>query len=547
LARPPLSTPREAALIQQGISFHNRKQFPEAERCYQTVLRENPGQPDALNLMGVLAVEANRMPLAVDYFRKAVGFLPKEPMYLNNLGNALILTGSYDEAARYLARALEANPNFADAWANLGKCFRQAGATEDARRCYEKALAIQPGFTRARAGLAEAAAELGRFEEAEKAFAEILLKEPSNVEALCGMAMVRSYPPGDPLTGRIRDALVWQVLGADDRTSLHHALAKLLNHAGDYDGAMEEFARGKACRPQRFDLAHHKAVYDGLARVFTRDFFQAREAFGTPDERPVFIVGMPRSGTTLTEQVLASHPHAEGLGELRDMRMIASSLCFGSPDHLAFVRRVEALTAEDCRELARRYMEAYARAPASARRLIDKSPHNFELLGLIALLFPKARIIHCRRDPLDTCVSIFMQSYIGTHEYAYDLATLGRYYRAYEGLMAHWRAVLPLPIFECAYEDMVQNFEPTTRALLDFLGLDWDPACLAYHERGGAVSTASLWQVRQPLYDTSLARWRRYETHLGPLKTGLGIEKSESGTGSSCEDVAPEQTERCSP
>lgn len=524
MARPPLSTPRQAALIQQGISFHNRKQFPEAERCYQTVLRENPGHPDALNLMGVLAVEANRMPLAVDYFRKAVGFLPKEPMYLNNLGNALILTGSYDEAARYLARALEANPNFADAWANLGKCFRQAGATEDARRCYEKALAIQPGFTRARAGLAEAAAELGRFEEAEKAFAEILLKEPSNVEALCGMAMVRSYPPGDPLTGRIRDALVWQVLGADDRTSLHHALAKLLNDAGDYDGAMEEFARGKACRPQRFDLAHHKAVYDGLARVFTRDFFQAREAFGTPDERPVFIVGMPRSGTTLTEQVLASHPQAEGLGELRDMRMIAASLGFGSPDPLAFVRRVEALTADDCRELARRYMEAYARAPASARRLIDKSPHNFELLGLIALLFPKARIIHCRRDPMDSCVAAYMQNFSLSHAYNLDLATLGTYYRHYEDLMRHWSQCLPLPVWDHAYEKMVLDFEDTARQLVDHAGLPWDPACLNYagHER--QVRTPSRWQVRQPIYASSIGRWKRYERHLGPLKQALGLE-----------------------
>jgi tetratricopeptide (TPR) repeat protein len=523
LARPPLSTPRQAALIQQGISFHNRKQFPEAERCYQTVLRENPGHPDALNLMGVLAVEANRMPLAVEYFRKAVGFLPKEPMYLNNLGNALILTGSHDEAARHLQRALKANPNFADAWANLGKCFRQAGATEDARRCYEKALAIQPGFTRARAGLAEAAAELGRFEEAEKAFAEILRKEPSNVEALCGMAMVRSYPPGDPLAARIRDALVRQGLSEDDRTSLHHALAKILNDAGDHDGAMEEFARGKACRSQRFDLAHHKAAYDALTRSFSPDFFRARQGFGSPDERPVFIVGMPRSGTTLTEQVLASHPQAEGLGELRDMRMIAAGLGFGSADPLAFSRRVEALTADDCSALARRYQEAYARAPATALRLIDKSPHNFELLGLITLLFPKARIIHCRRDPMDTCVAAYMQNFSLSHAYNLDLATLGTYYRHYEGLMQHWSQCLPLALLDHPYEAMVQDFEAAARRLVAHAGLPWDEACLNYAGQERQVRTPSRWQVRQPIYASSIGRWKRYERHLGPLQRALGL------------------------
>lgn len=195
----------------------------------------------------------------------------------------------------------------------------------------------------------------------------------------------------------------------------------------------------------------------------------------------------------------------------------------GLSNPAAYLARLSSMSAPDAARFAAEYLGAYRGCPPEALRIIDKLPHNFERLGLIALLFPKARIIHCRRDPLDTCVSIFMQSYIGTHEYAYDLPTLGRYYRDYEGLMAHWREVLPLSIFECPYEDMVRSFEPTTRALLDFLNLEWDPACLDYHQRGGAVSTASLWQVRQPLYGTSLARWRRYETHLGPLKAGMGL------------------------
>lgn len=519
--KPPRPTPRQTGLIQQGIAHHRERRFVEAERCYQTVLRENPRHPDALNLMGLLAVEADRMPVAIDYLRRAVDIMPREPMYLNNLGNALVLSSQFAEAASHLRKAVKINPGFADAWANLGKCHRQDGDIAQARQCYEKALALQPGFLRARAGLAEAASELGNFDEAEAAFAAILKDDPYNVEALCGMSVIKRYAPDDPLFARIEAALAMPRRSEEDRASLHHALAKICSDAGDFDRAFEHYGLGKARTKPRFNLDHHAAVYAAMREGFTADFFEARRGFGSGDERPVFVVGMPRSGTTLVEQVLSAHSDVAGMGELPVMRRIAVELGFGASDPDDFPRKAAALGPEDCRALAARYLKAHARAPAKASRLIDKSPHNYEMLGLIALLFPNARIIHCRRDPMDTCVAVYTQNFSESHAYNRDLATLGAYYRCYEDLMDHWSANLPMTMHHHSYEGMVSDFEASARSLVDALDLDWDPECLNYSRHQRQVRTPSRWQVRQPIYRSSVGRWKRYERHLGPLKQAL--------------------------
>ena len=239
------------------------------------------------------------------------------------------------------------------------------------------------------------------------------------------------------------------------------------------------------------------------------------------DARPVFVVGMPRSGTTLTEQILASHHAIAGLGELPDMRMIARKLDYGSPNPESFTSKVAALGKREVAELAQEYLKAYARAPEGAARMVDKSPHNFEMLGLIALLFPGAHIIHCRRAPMDNCVAVYLQNFNESHGYNGDLATLGVYYREYLGLMQHWREALHFQMLEADYEATVASLEPSARALVAHVGLDWDENCLRFHESERQVRTPSRWQVRQPIYGSSVDRWKRYEKYLGPLKAAL--------------------------
>jgi hypothetical protein len=231
---------------------------------------------------------------------------------------------------------------------------------------------------------------------------------------------------------------------------------------------------------------------------------------------------MVRSGTTLTEQIISRHPRATGGGELRDIFRLALSLGLDNSGR-EYTKRLLKLTPSEAKELANRYLAALERISADADRIVDKMPQNFLHLGLIALLFPKARIVHCRRDPLDNCLSCFtMHLKDHAHGYTADLTTLGLYYREYANLMSYWREVLPMPIYDLSYEALVEEPERETRRLIDFIGLPWDDACLSPQESALPVRTLSRMQVRQPIYKTSVQRWRRYERHLGPLKEALG-------------------------
>jgi hypothetical protein len=262
---------------------------------------------------------------------------------------------------------------------------------------------------------------------------------------------------------------------------------------------------------------------------FTLDTFAARKAMGTSSEIPVFVIGMPRSGTTLVEQIIARHPDAAGAGEIDRLWKVGRGSHYYEPSG-KFLVTIDADTAQ-ATSVGRKYIELLQFFGPNARRVVDKMPHNFELLGLIALILPKARIVHLRRNPIDTCLSCYQTRLNELHAYARDLDTLGQYYRQYARLMGHWREVLPLRFIDLDYEALTQDFETEVRRLIDFLDLPWDPACLSFHERTAAVRTFSRNQVRNPIYRTSVGRWRHYEKELQPLIAALGILAEDPGKG----------------
>ena len=362
---------------------------------------------------------------------------------------------------------------------------------------------------------------MGRFDQAKAVFSRILLLDSRNVEALCGIAGTYKAKPDDPLIESLEKLLRDPTLRDDERATLHHAYGKICNDIGRFDDAFAHYTRGKQLKKLKFHMELHHATYAASMKIFTRAFFAERTDFGVQDKRPVFIVGMPRSGTTLTEQILASHPAIAGLGELPYLRKIASGLSFGSADPLDFTRKVAGLSAADVVGLANAYCDACARTSKQAMRMVDKSPHNYELLGLIGLMFPHAKIIHCRRSALDNCVAVYMQNFNESHSYNGDLATLGAYYREYQGLMSHWQSVFPLKILDVDYENTVTDLEAEARKLIRHLDVDWDDSCLRYYEQDRQVTTPSRWQVRQPIYDSSVGRWKNYEKFLEPLKAAL--------------------------
>lgn len=310
------------------------------------------------------------------------------------------------------------------------------------------------------------------------------------------------------------------------RAALHFALGRLLDRRDDIDGAFRHYHAGNRIKAALapFDAAAHAAYTDRLIEIFDQRFFAERAGFGSPSERPVFIVGMPRSGSTLVEQILSCHPDVTAAGEHDEMRRIARRLPEAVESTARFPDCVAAITPDIAAGLAAAYLASLERLdppPGDARRVADKMLGNFLRLGLIALMFPNARVIHCRRDPLDTALSCYVQSFERGMRFTYDLAHLGIAYRHYERLMAHWRRALPLAMLDVQYEALVADQEGTSRQIVDFCGLDWDPCCLAFHEKERQVRTASFWQVRQPLYASSVGRWRRYEAHLGPLIEAL--------------------------
>lgn len=509
-------------LLRQGLQLQQRGDFRQAERHYQAILQRAPSQPDALHLMGTLALEAGETRIAIDYMRRAVKSRPRDPFMQHNLGNALVRDNGMEEGIPHLRKALELKPDLIDAMCNLGRAYRLMSKAEQGLPFLERAYGLNPRHPLACVTLAESLLDLGRLAEAERYFTEAIERQVSLPRALHGMSAVKKHESEGGELGQIGEQLARKDLADEQRTLLHHAAGKILNDLRRYDEAFVQFREAKAISDHRFNIVQYQRSISELMGMFDPIFLAARRDFGDPTELPVFIVGMPRSGTTLTEQICASHPEVYGAGELHHLRNIAKDLGFDYRDLSRFRRSIHEMTSETARRLAGDYVRHLKRHSTSAVRITDKMPHNFELIGLILVLFPNARIIHCKRDAVDTCVSCFMNNFSEFHGYNADLTNLGLYYREYHRLMGYWKKVAPGRIFESSYEELTANQEMHSRELIDHLGLDWDDECLRFFATDRTVTTISRWQVRQPIYRTSVNRWKHYGENLRPLFDSLG-------------------------
>ncbi len=436
--------------------------------------------------------------------------------------------GRLKEAERIYRALLEEDPQRADAWNNLGLLYLDRRDTEKAVAYIGRALKINPGGPAFHHNIAGAYGRLGDLEKAESHYREAIRLEPSYASAYFNLTGIAKFSEGDPALGGIEKLLEKSALSPEDRCYLGFAAGKILDDLGDYDRAFSHYREGNAAKEVRFDRKEHERRTDDLIRIFDREYFEAHSDFGIIDVVPIFVIGMPRSGTSLVEQTLASHPKIHGAGELYDVHAIARALprhVKGGQGYPACMKAIDHAAAEG---FALEYLKQTLRLAPKAKRIVDKHPLNFLNLGLIHLMFPKARVIHCRRDVLDTCLSCYFQNFTNGQEYSFDPEDLGFYYRHYRRLMTHWTKVLPEKPFDLNYEELVADHEPVARKLLAFVGLDWHDDCAAFHRTERTVQTASRWQVRQPIYRTSVRRWRNYERHIGPLIDALGDLAQES-------------------
>ncbi len=538
---------------------HAEGRLKESERHCRWLLKRHPEHPDVLHLLALVMKDGGRLQAAAGMLERALARRPDDPLCLNNLGNvlreqnrfadaiaryqaALLLDPGYDSACYNLGVALmaasrpeealaclqqlvERRPDDADAWSQLGAALLDLGRHEEAMGASRRALELAPERADAWNGLGLTHADRGEFDDALRCYRRALELEPGHVKAALNLSKVRRFDTGDEAEiALVERALAEVPPAAADRAELHFALGKINDDCGRYTEAFVHYRKANQQREERFhhDPAAAAAEVDRLVEIFDADFFSRRSGFGDDSELPLFIVGMPRSGTTLVEQILAAHPDVHAAGELMDISELAGGLRRRLNASLDYPGCVEALDGAGSRQLAQTYLDGLRRRDPAASRITDKMPGNYLYLGLIALLLPRARVVHCRRHPLDVALSVYFTDFRAGHHYGYRLEHIAAQLRQFERLMDHWRQTIPSAMVEIRYENLVAEAEAQIRALLDFAGLEWDPRCLEFQQVQRPVHTASAWQVRQPLYARSVGRWRRYREHLGGLEEALG-------------------------
>jgi tetratricopeptide (TPR) repeat protein len=522
VARPAPRVQNNDEMFERAKAHREKGELREAEQLCFRLLKLNPNNPQALYLAGMLALDVQDDDLAFQFLHRAIKEKPKEPYFHLALAAAHENAGEFEPAIKHFHRALALKPNLVGALCGLGLTYVKSGNAELALPFYEKALKFDRDYKAARMGYANALTSLGRMDEAVACLKEAIGRRRQMPWAYNAFAGTRKFSSEPAELKSILAELNDPALPPTEANQLHHAAGKILNDLKRYDEAVDHFQKAKIVSGRDFDIEAYRGWVDSMIDVFNPAMLKARADFGDSSEVPVFVVGMPRSGTTLTEQICASHPGVHGAGELSKLRRVAHSIGFSNASLEAFRKSVMTMNRDKSRALAADYLSYLRRLSPEALRIIDKMPHNFETIGFIALLFPKAHIIHCRRDAIDTCVSCFMTSFNDKHGYNADLHKLGLYYREYDRLMHHWNTLLPGRIYECRYETMIADQEAESRRLIDHLGLPWDDACLRFYEQDRAVNTPSRWQVRQPVYTSSVRRWKNYEGKIQPLVEALG-------------------------
>jgi tetratricopeptide (TPR) repeat protein len=518
-------------------------QLDRAAVLYRRALDLVPNFPDAHNNLGITLSDQGRLDDAVAHFERALALKPDLVRAHNNLGNVFKVQSKFDQAAVHYQQALALKPDYVLAIENLADVRASQGQLDQARALYEQLLTLQPDYVKVINALANVFTGLGQFDQAAAAYDRALALEPDHAEAHHGRARMKTFRPGDA------ELAALEALAADSgrlpsskMRHIHFALGKALEDIGEFDRAFEQWLKANALIRQDidYDEAADEQFFHQIVERFDSGLFDRFQTAGDPSSVPIFILGMPRSGSTLVEQILASHPQVLGAGELPGLHIVANSTLGSDNRPAPFPACVSTFGVHDFRRLGRAYLDTLVPLPDGKSRLTDKAPTNFVYVGLIRLMLPNAKIIHTMRDPIDTCLSCFSKYFTTAIKFSCDLGELGRFYRRYTELMDHWRKVLPTgSMLDVGYENVVDNLEEQARRLIDFCGLPWDDRCLSFHKTKRPVTTASCVQVRQPLYRSSLERWRRYEAHLGPLLVELPKRSTAQSSEVPPPDVSP--------
>jgi tetratricopeptide (TPR) repeat protein len=488
--------------------------------CFQKSVEVEPSHADGWHNLGLAFKQTGKQEQAFDALKQALLIDPTRSETYLSLGNLLVEAEQLDDAIACYERAVTHDPHLARAHSRLGQELLQRGEPERAEALFRHTLALDLNDAASWSDLARTLEDLGQAEAALSCYRNVLRREPGHAVALGQYLALIKGDEGLAWAGQVETALEGTQRSPEAQALVGYGLAKFYDRRGRFSDAAHAATRANAARQQAAGQFHRETLQtrvDGIIETYRPDFFAERRSFGIGTDQPVFIVGLPRSGTTLIEQILAAHPLMYGAGELPDLVRLASRSLV--EQDVAPWQAAYQLTDEmTSRLLAHEYLQALRRnAPPNCPRISDKQPLNFFHLAFAALLFPNARVIHCRRDAKDNALSIWMENFNPDQRYATDFSDLAFFRTQYERVMAHWHAALPLAILDVQYEDVVADLEGQARRLMTFLGAPWDDRCLNFHQQERAVQTPSRWQVRQPIYTRSVGRWKDYAPYLPEL------------------------------
>jgi tetratricopeptide (TPR) repeat protein len=500
-------------LLAQAHEFATRGEHRAAATAFEQIVTQMPGNADALHGLGAALWQLSAYTEAEKYFRRAIAAQPDHAQALCNLGAALYSRGEYPDAENFLRRAIKARPAFVQAQCNLATVLIAQARMSDAEALLAKVLRSSPRDADALLCMGRVIRLNGRFDEARTFYMRALESKPQMPAAWAALAGIRRMTAADSQWLRGAEEILAGSIEAQQEAELRFAMGKYFDDLEEYARAFKNYQRANQLQRKvvpRYDHQARQAVVSDLIGAYSAENLRGI-GHGAASSSPLFVVGMMRSGTSLVEQIIATHPRATGAGEL--MFWIDAYR-----QHEAQIRTGK-LSEAARKELAEHYARLLRTHGAGSKVVVDKANVNSDYLGLIHSVFPGARFIYVERHPIDTCLSCYFQQLSPSLSYSFDLADLAHYFRQHQRLMRHWKEVLPAgSLLEVPYAELVANQEHWIRRILDFAGLDWQPQCLNFHQTNRPVKTASAWQVRQQMYASSVGRWRHYEKFLGPLR-----------------------------
>jgi tetratricopeptide (TPR) repeat protein len=516
-------SPERKALAQAAEWISDGK-YDEAEKICRRVLQKAPNNVDAMRLLAQLATRLQRTADAERYLRKTIEIAPDFTGAIADLGSLLEEDDRYEEAIACFEKAIELEPDNPIFYDRLGYILAPAAQTYAAIDAHRKAIELNPNFAASWLGLGHTLKTVGQQNEAIEAYRKCISLRPDYGVTYWSLANLKTYRFSDEDIAEMESRISSDKVTGESEINFHFSLAKAYEDRKDYANAWHHYKEGNSKRrmQETYDPVDTEVFNDRIITVFNRELLEGNTGLGNPDPSPIFIVGLPRSGSTLIEQILASHSSVEGTSELPYMFRVSKSLNRNRANGINFPEAVGELGEKHLKAMGQDYIDSCRMHRTEGRpHFIDKNPNNFTNIGFIHMVLPNAKIIDARRHPMDACFSCYRQLFAKGQPFTYDLTDIGEYYLQYQRMMDHWHDVLPGRVLTVQYEEVVSDFENQVRRLLDYCELPWEDSCLRYYDTDRPIRTASSEQVRQPIYTESLHRWRNYEQYLDELKTTL--------------------------